>query len=234
MIPTPRDVGKKVSEFFGQQRMTEEEARERPKEFYQQFFPKQGRISIIGPAQGPVLMIFDALLEETHTLQNTLTENPVEGSTVVDHIIVRPDEVSFRAVVSNHPLLVEASTNAKPIVDGTDPAARADEAWRWLKEVRNKKYLCDLTLYGDDYTNMAITSLVRTIDKSTGQIMDVKITMRELPIAQTQVTQAPTPKKPEQKVKQQKGKKTKQPADATTDNEKKSVLSKIFGGFGGL
>jgi len=47
----------------------------------------------------------DAILSENHLMRSLVTSSPVEdGATIADHIILQPEEISIRGIVSNTPV----------------------------------------------------------------------------------------------------------------------------------
>lgn len=181
------------------------------------------------------LMQVEATLEEVHTGAAETTDHPVEdGADITDHIRRKPDELTLKCMVSNNQLIYLAGFRGTPIVPGGDPAKRAEDAYKWLREVKDQGLLLEVsTTLRETYENMAIVgmSVVRDKDKST--VLEVDLTLREIIIATTEQVAAPTTENPARGAASQLGRKAATPAPAATATSSESILSGLFSAFGG-
>lgn len=221
----------KVSEFLGDV-PTDPDNVTRPEEFYDTFVAKRARIAIMSRSDAASFIEFDAEMDTNFESKSVPTVHPVEGTNVSDHILLPPEECSMRVVVSNFPLAArdngggnisdgfgyDASLDERdPIVAGGDPRARAEDALKWLRDVRNKRYVVDVFTSLQDYTNMVLTRISVSRDKNTFHIVDIRLSFQEFLVATTEKIDAPKPLKPARKAATNKGKQTKTPADTKTN-----------------
>ena len=170
-------------------------------------------------------IIFDATPREVHTGTLTLTDHPVEeGAVVTDHAQSNPDEIEINGLISNRPIVVEASVNAKPSVKGGDPKARAEDAYRELRRYKESVTLLFVTTELRDYENMVITSIVAPRDKETKEILDVTLRLRQFRKATVESVEAPEPVEPVHKAKRKRGKQQTKPS-AQEVSEKSDSLA---------
>ncbi len=174
----------------------------------------------------------DATVSETHTGSAQLTDHPVESSTdITDHIRRLPEELQITGIVSDTPIIALASLRATPSVPGTNPAARAEAAYQFLKDIKDQGRLVDVATKLRDYTSMAITSLSVTRDKDTANVLSFSLSLREIQIATTEVVTPPVPLDTEKKKKKNLGNKAK--TETAPEPAKQSVLTRVFSLFGG-
>jgi hypothetical protein len=183
-------------------------------------------VAVVNKEQTDVLT-FDALVSSTYTGNAQVTDHPIEGvADITDHIRAAPKELQLRGIVSDHPILFLASLRATPSVPGTDPATRAEAAFKFLEGVKDRGELVHVSTSMFDYTDMAITSLSITRDRQTANIADISLTLREILVAKTELIKAPKVGKPTSK-----GKQVKKQADKTVEKKaqnKKSVLFRLI------
>ena len=145
------------------------------------------RVSLTQQESSTEVLELEATLEENHEGSAETTDHPVEsGADVTDHIRRKPDELTLKGIVSNTPILLLAFLRAEPSVPGGDPATRAEDAYEWLRNVKNLGLLLNVSTTLRDYTSMAITGLSVIRDKDRGNILEVDITLREIIIAITE------------------------------------------------
>lgn len=175
---------------------------------------------------------FDASVSEIHSGDTSVTDHPVEeGSDITDHVRRNPESLQINAIVTNHPILIARSLRVLPSVRGGDPDSRAEDAYGFLKEHKDAGTVMGLSTTLRDYKNMVITALSVSRDSTTGNIVDISLTVREIIVAQTETVDTPEPTNPARKKKNKLGKKTKPNAAAGTKTS--SLLAKIFSAFGG-
>lgn len=193
--------------------------------------PRRTRVAIAS-TDGLTFLELDATLSERYQGDAVVTDHPVEeGSDITDHIRRSPERVDIEAQVSNHPIVALASLRATPILPGGDPRQRAEEAFEFLRGIKDAGLLVDLSTTLADYENFALISLGVTRDKDTRNIVALSMSFREVQIALTQTVAAPAPAEPERKGRSTKGKKPKAAPPAPPAEKSQSILASVFGGF---
>jgi len=180
------------------------------------------------------LVEVEATLEEVHTGSAETTDHPVEdGADITDHIRRNPDELKLKAVFSNYPVLLLASFRADPAIPGGDPARRAEDAYKWLREVKDQGLLLEVTTtLREPYVNMAVVGMNVVRDKDRRNVLEVDLNLREIIIATTEQVAAPTTENPARGAASQLGRKATTPASAATSGASQSLLSGLFSAFG--
>lgn len=131
-------------------------------------------------------MTFDAVIEETHTAELTVTENPVEtGVTVSDHAVMQPLTLSIRAVVSDTPL---ASIGNDAFESDT---GRSKKAFELLTELQKTAEPFDVQTGLKLYQNMVCISISVTQDKDTAKALFFEAALREVIIVDTTTVKYP-------------------------------------------
>lgn len=180
------------------------------------------------------LLEFDASVKEVHSGDVVITDHPVEeGSDISDHVRRNPEVLSVEGIVSNHPPIIARSIRATPSIPGGDPASRAEDAYGFLKELKDGAVFVGFSTTLRDYENMVIQSISIERSKDTGNIADLSIVLREVIVAQTETVAAPDPVNPARKKSSSLGKKPKVDATPATAAKTDSLLGKIFSAFGG-
>ncbi len=173
----------------------------------------------------------EATLQESFTGTAAVTDHPVEdGADITDHIRRQPETLELRGIVSNYPLVVLSSARARPIQPGGDPSQRAEEAFAFLRDLKDRGQTVDVSTTLSDYFNFAITSISVTRDKDSRQIVDLSISLREIQIARTEQVAAPATKEPQRKGRSSKGRKPKTTPPAPAAQKSQSILAGLFGG----
>lgn len=177
---------------------------------------------------------FDALVSASHDGSAVITRHPVEaGSNVTDHIRREPDTLNVRGIVTDSPIIVDASANAQPSVPGGNPETRSADAYAFLRRIKDEGQTVKVTMRLRDYDNMAITSLSVTQDALTANIVDMGVVLEEVVIVETATTDAPEPVNPSRKRKEDTGKKTKNATSTAVADDSRSLLTELFSSFGG-
>jgi hypothetical protein len=170
------------------------------------------------PDSAVSLLFFDATLKESHKGKNTITRQPVEqGVDITDNVRPEPDELSLDAIITNAPLTFNGVTFP-------DSANYASDAYRLLLSLKNSATFLSVSTSLRDYDNMIISSLDVDRDKTTGQVLAVKISFQSVIIVSSQ--QQPVPVKVSGLTQTQAG--TVAPTDATPA-QATSLASKITG-----
>ena len=187
------------------------------------------RVSLTQQETPSEILEFEATVEEGHSGVAETTDHPVEdGADVTDHIRRKPDELTLKGVVSNHPILVLASFRAEPSVPGGDSSTRAEDAYNWLRGVKNLGLLLQVGTTLRDYTNMAIIGMDVIRDKDRGNVLEVDLTLREIIIAVTERSIAADVPGAASNL----GRKAASAAGASTATSSESILAGLFGFLG--
>ena len=189
------------------------------------------KVSITIQENPTQILEFDATLSENHIGNAQTTDHPVEsGADLTDHIRSTPEELSLVGVVSDTPLILLSSLRAEPSIPGGDPQNRSQDAYGFIKGIKDAGQLVQVTTTLRDYANMAVTGLSVPRDKDKSKIVEMSISLREIQIATTEQVEAPAPEKSSRKKKTKQGKKTKKPAAAP--EKPQSILNSIFSAAG--
>lgn len=179
------------------------------------------------------ILELEATLEEGHNGVAETTDHPVEdGADITDHIRRKPDELSLKGIVSNHPVLILASFRADPSVPGGDPSTRAEDAYGWLREVKDQGLLLQVSTTLRDYENMAILSMSVVRDKDRRNVLEVDLSLREIIIATTEQVAAPDAENASRNAASQLGRKGAAEASSSVAGSSESILSSAFSAFG--
>ena len=168
---------------------------------------------------------FDATVTEQHKHELAITEHPVEdGANVADHARKLPDAIDIQGIISNHPILLNFTEDLQPSVPGGDPNNRAQDAYDEFVRLQSTAALLDVTTELRDYTDMMITAISVRRDKTTRDILDIGLTLREFRKATVESTEAPEPVEPVHKGKTNKGRQQKKDPAPEVEEKSESVL----------
>jgi hypothetical protein len=200
--------------------------------FFDRITGERQKVAIALQEKPDQVLEFDACLNETHTGSASTTDHPVEaGADMTDHIRREPEELQLVGMVSDTPLLFLASFRAQASVPGGDPQNRAQDAYGFIKTIKDSGQLVQVTTTLRDYANMALVSLSVVRDKDKGKVVEMSITLREIVIATTEQVEAPTPANAARGKKSKQGKKQKGAETAANQAQSSSILSDLFGAF---
>ena len=122
----------------------------------------------------------DAMVEETHSSSVALTDYPIEdGSSISDHITMKPDQVSIQGVVSNSPIYL---FNADFFV-----LNRVFTAYEVLYIFQKSRYLLSIVTGLRVYNNMIIESLKISRNAQNGQALEFTADAKRATIVQSQI-----------------------------------------------
>lgn len=194
--------------------------------------PRRAFLSVLETKEA---IVFDALVDSTHTNTAEVTDLPIEvGADVSDHIRRKPDTLSVSVIISNHPPLVLASLSAEPISGYSDPTTRAENAHEFLRNVMQNNQLVSFSTTLRFYNTLAITSMSVDRNAETGNMVRINLEMREIIIATTETVDPPLPVKEGRKRKNDLGKKTKStttaPVEASAQTTSRSFFTSLIGG----
>lgn len=159
-------------------------------------------------------LVAQVTVEEVHQDETEITEHPVEqGAAISDHAFARPSEVVITAGWSNSPnnsgpinQLIGAAANSNNVVQTLIGAAKlvggvinllnggtdaVTAAYNSLLVARQNRSLFDVYTGRRTYKGMLIKSLAITTDQKTENSMLIRITFRQILMAQTQTVTVP-------------------------------------------
>ena len=111
----------------------------------------------------------DVTMREDHRYSSRVTNYPVEeGSTLSDHIINEPAEITLEGIVTDSPLSILSFFN------------RSVDAFNQFVEIHEKRELVTVVTGLKIYPNMAITSLNVPRDLRTGQSLKFTIELQNV------------------------------------------------------
>lgn len=174
----------------------------------------------------------DCTLDETHSLENMITEHPVEeGVNISDHIRRQPRMLEITGVVTNTPVVnFDKEEPLSPdISDTLSPVDRVRLAYAKVDELLVKGEIIDVQTTLETYRNMIIQDYSIPRNVETGNTLNVTISLRELLTAKTEQVAAPEPVVVSKRLTTDQGKKAKKPSNAIQEEKTQSALSKLTG-----
>ena len=124
---------------------------------------------------------FDLMPDESHGLDFDISEHPVDnGSTLTDHIRLKPRECTVTGMFTCHP--IKAYTTDKVIIDDGQEALSENRALTLYKQLETlSKKMGKVRLVTDmiTYPTMLIKSLKTKRDKGSGESITFTMTLRE-------------------------------------------------------
>jgi hypothetical protein len=159
----------------------------------------------------------DATVSEMHVSEAEVTDLPVEaGTTISDHMRLRPKEIQVEGIITNAP--VEFFASFRELSD------RAERAYQRLLDFQTKAERLEITTTLRSYKNMILTRVAVPRDKQRGNAVFVQLALREIRTTNVSVTDVPTPKVKQAVKKVSKGKVPVTPAtDAAKAAPKQSM-----------
>lgn len=132
---------------------------------------------VIRPVRGMSGFVADAVIEEHHEDELVLTDHPVEkGSTITDHAYKMPAKLGLVYVWS-----------AGSSQNGGDPTF-LKTLYQNLLNLQSNRTLFHVDTGKRAYDNMILQSLAVTTDKSSENILEVRMTCQEILFATTTTT----------------------------------------------
>lgn len=127
---------------------------------------------------------FDLVIDEEHSLENDVTEHPVEdGSPITDHIRNRLREGKLTGMVSNYSLFSYPLENLM---------SRSQKAYDALKELWKKQVPVDIVSVLEVYKNVAIKDITMKRDSESGSAQQFEITFKEVSVRKLEVVEGKT------------------------------------------
>jgi hypothetical protein len=191
-------------------------------------------------------ILIDAVLQESHDFENTVTTNPVEtGADVTDHVVIQPDRLRLSGLVSRTPLRLNPILGVDlipNIIDGVvaldgleamvaqtvkvDPVAAA---FTELTRLREQAIPVEVVTRLKVYTDMVIQHLSIPRDATTGEALRFDLTLMQIRFASSETVSADVLKDVGQNAKDgastaELGKQNTAPASEVQTAKSKSIL----------
>ena len=141
----------------------------------------------MGKATQPVSingLEFDALIDESRTLEATVPEYSVEsGFSVSDSIVLSPEQLSMTLFVTNTPVTWYRRHGASP--------TRVESVVKQLEELYFAKEPVTIVTSDATYTSMAIESLTISKSLETGYARQIPISFKKIRVTTAKTTTIP-------------------------------------------
>lgn len=125
---------------------------------------------------------FDAVLSELHDDVVEVTQQPVEsGSAVTDHIRPQPAVISLSGILSDTPIAYAGGT----LGDYPDAHTRYGQ----LQQMVRAGELVALSTPRRQYETVAFSALSATVQSSTGDAIEISITLQEVRVVDAEVVE---------------------------------------------
>lgn len=193
---------------------------------------KRNILETVGAYAGIML---DCTLSEEHSYQADVTENPVEdGSTIADHVNLKPFTLKIDGLVSDSPLGFSIIGDVQNIVSsitqifGTQ--SRSRDAFEALVTLYKNRIPFTVLTNLKRYENMVISEANFPYTKDTGQALDLKMTLTQISIVKSKIIQSSPQTAYKGKVAPTAdvGTKVSDNSTVTNSTDNQSVLSSIF------
>ena len=141
----------------------------------------------MGKATQPVSingLEFDALIDESRTLEATVPEYSVEsGFSVSDSVILNPEKLSMTLFVTNTPVTWYRRHGASP--------TRVDNVVKQLEELYFAKEPVTIVTSDATYTSMAIESITISKSLEIGYARQIPISFKKIRVTRAKTTTIP-------------------------------------------
>ena len=147
---------------------------------------------LFGQDKATIGMIqIDATVQETHVTTAEVTENPVEdGASVVDHVQLRPVEITIEGVISDTPLGLPILQNivavGRTVATIFGKQRRSVDAYNALLKLQKERKPFTVTTGLKVYPNMILTELSVPRTSQTSRAIHFTAVMREVVIVKSQ------------------------------------------------
>ena len=122
----------------------------------------------------------DCAITEDHTVDNEVTEHPVEkGADITDHVRARPVVVTLEGVVSDTPIGAIAGQRGARDDNGRLENSPSDDARAWLLDIRNRREPVSIETSLGGYTDMLLESLSFPRSAQDGDSLYFRVTFRQ-------------------------------------------------------
>jgi hypothetical protein len=181
------------------------------------------------------LLVPSVVVSEKHSDTLEITEHPVEKPTtdsasgfIADHAYKRPSEVTMECGFAGGGSLLDfVNTSAIGLGLGLSPK----ETYQQLLDIQSSRIPFDVVTGKRTYINMLIRAIEVTTDKTSENVLNCTLTLREVILSETQTTTAASKNDMSEGVStsgvQNSGTKSPTPAN-------ESLLSQLTGGASGL
>lgn len=132
----------------------------------------------------PPLVLFDAGLSEEHSIENEITDEPVEDGYRTDGVITRPRVVRITGIVSSGHPLPRLGRSGDPITGITRGSNKLHiRAWRQLVQLFELRELVDIVTPIEAYENMVGQSARAPRAKTDGTSFRFSLVFRSVEVA---------------------------------------------------
>ena len=130
----------------------------------------------------------DASISESHKFTADVTDNPVEGGSVVsDHITLKPIELTIDGMITDSP--ISFLTGVVDVLSGGE--SRSQQGFDALIALRDSRQLFTVQTGLRAYENMAMTSLTIPRRADIGQALRFQMQVRQLTIVESETVDIP-------------------------------------------
>jgi hypothetical protein len=137
---------------------------------------------------------FDAVLNVDAKRSSTVTKHPVEtGVTITDHVFTNNTIIEISGVVTNHPIpqklfnpVIGQDRIEKPFEGAR---VRVQSAYDVIVKSFNDKELITISHEFDSFANCIITNLSIPRNAQIGESMSIKLTLEQLQIVSTDISE---------------------------------------------
>ncbi len=132
----------------------------------------------------------DAVLDEGHSWEATVTTSPVEkGSDITDSIQMQPERLTVRGFVSDSPLV--ASATVAGVVNGGAVGNRTQAVFELLRRLMEARELVTVYTKYRIYTDMAIKSVDIPRSPEVGEALEFTMEFVKVRLVSTQLVELP-------------------------------------------
>lgn len=186
-------------------------------------------------------LVVDALVRESESLQNQVTDFPVEdGSAISDHIRPQPDKLTLECLVTNAPIRVVGVLGREPNNSITANAnsvgedlSFAEQALKYLRGLREARTLITVSNKRGLYSDMAVESIERNYTRDVGDALAFTIVLKRVRKVRLQFVDVPKSRVKSERARSRldAGKNQAAQADDKTQGATATILDNLF--FGG-
>lgn len=177
-------------------------------------------------------ILLDALINESPVYADTVTTNPVEdGTTISDHIISQPLQLTLNCIASDYPIPNSIQANVS-----NETGRRSLDVYFKLLDLRNKRTLIDVQTGLDFYPDMAISSFNPKRDNTTTNTLSFQIELTQITktssaiikVPRTKIKETPVEAKDQSQGTVNKGSQSTKPADTKSNSIALGLWNTLF------
>lgn len=144
------------------------------------------------PTRGKIgALELDAILTESHSRRNRVTNFPVEeGADITDHISLLPIEFNMEGHITNTPVSF-GPANTGIVLSVGNNQSRVAAAYELLKEIFDSRALVTVVSGLEVYTEMAFVSLDIPRSARTGEVLNFSASFKKVRIVTSETVLIP-------------------------------------------